>query len=271
MIKKVIIFFIFFTYLSANNNIYINNMINNNGQIGENIDVYIVNNDLFDITIKYSAKTKNLLASDTFPIIKSIKSKDTIKITTFYILNSKYSLNSSYSWSIGNYSSKHNDNYLYKLPYLNGTKHMVSQGFNGYFSHKGNSLYAVDFAMKIGTKIYASRDGIVVKTKSDGYTHGDRSYIKEANFITIKHKDGTYGKYVHLKQNGVKVKVSQKVKRGQFIGLSGNTGYTNGPHLHFIVFKGKSYNSRQSIKIKFISKNGIIKEPIRGKSYTAVK
>jgi len=266
MLYKLALFFILIIYLEASNNVIIKHK-KNNGQI----DVYIINNNLFDITIKYDVKIKNLLIADTLPIIKSIKAKSKYKITTLYMQKNRYSYKYNYSWVIGNKNSIHNNNYLYVLPYKIGTKHKITQGFNGYFSHKGNSLYAVDFAMKIGTKIYAARDGVVVKIKSDGYRHGDKKYINEANFIIIKHKDGTYGKYAHLKQNGVKVKVSQKVKRGQFIGFSGNTGYTNGPHLHFIVFKGKSYNSRQSIKIKFISKNGIILNPIRGKFYTAVK
>jgi len=263
---KLILFFIFMIYLEASNNIIVQNK-KNNGQI----DVYITNNNLFDITIKYDVKIKNLLITDSFPIIKSIKAKSKSKITTLYMQKNRFFYKYTYAWVIGNKNSIHNDKYLYALPYKIGTKHKVTQGFNGYFSHKGNSLYAVDFAMSIGTKIYAAREGIVVKIKNDGYKHGDKSYINEANFIIIKHNDGTYGKYAHLRKNGVKVKISQKIKRGQFLGFSGNTGYTNGPHLHFIVFKGKSYNSRQSIKIKFISKNGIIKEPIRGKFYIAVK
>jgi murein DD-endopeptidase MepM/ murein hydrolase activator NlpD len=126
--------------------------------------------------------------------------------------------------------------------------------------------------MKIGTKIYASRGGVVTHLKKDGkYGGANKKYLDEANYITLRHSDGTYGKYTHLRHNGVLVSVGDKVKRGQHIGYSGNTGYSSGPHLHFIVFKGDKHNNRQSIPIKFISQNGIVTNPIKGRAYMAVK
>jgi murein DD-endopeptidase MepM/ murein hydrolase activator NlpD len=265
--KYIVLILLNIIILQANTNkVYIKNEKN-----GLQINTYIINKNLFDITLLYKAKTKNLVSSNTLPIQKVIKAKTKKLITTFYIKQKKFSLRSSYTYTIGSKYSIHNDKYLYRLPYKLGTSKLVTQSFNGKFSHFGNSQYAVDFAMKIGTKIYASRDGIVIMTKNNGSKSGSKKYIKEANFITIKHKDGTYAKYAHLKKGGVRVKVGQKVKRGQFIGFSGNTGYTKGPHLHFVVFKGKSYNSRQSIPIKFISASGIVYKPIRFKKYKAVK
>jgi len=268
MNNKVILILLFAViYLHANNKkIFIKNI-----KEGSHIKTYIVNNNLYDITIQYKAKLKNLITTDTMPIEKTVKSKTKKRITDFYLSDSKYSLQSSFSFTIGSKYAIHNDKYLYRLPFKLNTYQMVTQGFNGKFSHKGNSKYAIDFGMKIGTKIYASRSGIVVNIKNDGYKNGNRKYISHANFITIRHNDDTYAKYVHLKKGGIKVKIGQKIKRGQFIGLSGNTGFTNGPHLHLIVFKGKSYNSRQSLVIKFISASGVINKPIRGKKYKAVK
>ena len=266
---KKYLFLILFLVISLNatmNNVHIINKKNKT-----KIDVYIKNDMLYDITLLYNAKTKNLLSSTNLPIKKIIKSKTTKHITAFYIKAKKYSLQSTYKYALGSKYSIHDDSYLYRLPYKIGTSKIVTQSFNGKFSHKGNSKYAVDFKMKIGTKIYASREGIVVNTKNDGSKHGSKKYIREANFITIKHKDGTYAKYAHLKKGGVAVKVGQKIRRGQFIGYSGNTGYTKGPHLHFLVFKGKGYNSRESLRIKFISANGIVYKPIRFKKYKAVK
>src|SRR6185295_3881569 len=52
-----------------------------------------------------------------------------------------------------------------------------------------------------------------------------------------KSTDGTLGHYVHLKKAGCQVHIGDKVTVGQWIGLSGNTGYSTGPHLHFAVFK----------------------------------
>ena len=266
---KKYLFLILFLVISLNATV--NNVHIINKKSKTKIDVYIKNDKLYDITLLYNAKTKNLSSSTTLPIEKIIKSKSTKHIATFYKKGKKYFLQSTYKYALGSKYSIHDDSYLYRLPYSLGTSKLVTQSFNGKFSHKGNSKYAVDFKMKIGTKIHASRDGIVVNIKNNGSKHGSKKYIREANYITIKHKDGTYAKYAHLKKGGVAVKVGQKIRRGQFIGYSGNTGYTKGPHLHFLVFKGKSYNSRQSLPIKFISASGIIYKPIRFKKYKAVK
>jgi len=264
--KLILFILIMIISLEAKNNV---SLINKRTKT--KIDVYIKNDKLYDITLLYNAKIKNLRSSTTLPIEKIIKSKTTKHMATFYITGKKYFLQSSYKYALGSKYSIHDDSYLYRLPYKLGTSKLVTQSFNGKFSHKGNSKYAVDFKMKIGTKIYAARDGIVVNTKNNGSKHGTKKYIKEANYITIKHKDGTYAKYAHLKKGGVRVKVAQKVKRGQFIGFSGNTGYTKGPHLHFLVYKGKTYNTRESIPIKFISASGVVYKPIRFKKYKAVK
>lgn len=266
MLNKLILFLLFASLLYANKGVFIKSLNKEN-----QVDVYIINNNLYDITLKYDCNYSNLISSQLFPSIKVVKANSKKKILSFYKSSNKYSLKSSIKYVIGDKNSIHNDEYIYALPYKVGTKQQVTQGFNGYFTHKGNSLYAIDFALKVGTRIYASRGGIVVDIKNGGYKNGGKEYMGDANYIIIKHNDNTYSKYVHLQKGGAKVKIGQKIKRSQFIGFSGNTGYTNGPHLHFVVFKAKSYNKRESIKIKFISKNGIIEEPIRGKYYTSIK
>lgn len=237
-----------------------------------NVYVYVVNNNLFDITFQYDAKYKNLISLETLPIKGRVKSNKKKLIAKFMHLSGKYSLSSKISWVVGSKISFHNDNYFYRLPYELGTKKVITQGFNGIFSHKGNSKYAVDFGMKIGTKVFASRGGVVTHLKKDGQNVGvSKKYLNDANYITIRHGDGTYGKYTHLKYQGVLVSVGQKIKRGDFIGYSGNTGYSSGPHLHFIVFKGDTHDNRQSIPIRFISKNGIVTNPKKGQSFIAVE
>jgi murein DD-endopeptidase MepM/ murein hydrolase activator NlpD len=61
------------------------------------------------------------------------------------------------------------------------------------------------------------------------------TYSGRANFVRILHDDGSMALYAHLKTGGVLVRVGQQVQAGQQIGLSGNTGFTTGPHLHFAV------------------------------------
>ena len=70
------------------------------------------------------------------------------------------------------------------------------------------------------------------------------------NEIEIKHSDGTYAAYSHLKYKGTFVKKGEKVKKGQLIGLSGNTGWSSKPHLDFCVFK-KNIKGYKIKTIKF--------------------
>lgn len=83
--------------------------------------------------------------------------------------------------------------------------------------HKG-----VDFAMPVGTPVLAVGDGEVIVSKYSGAA---------GNFIAIRHGRQYTTRYMHLRQ--LLVKPGQKVKRGDRIALSGNTGRSTGPHLHF--------------------------------------
>jgi len=67
-------------------------------------------------------------------------------------------------------------------------------------------------------------------------------YGGRANYVRILHDDGTMGLYAHLRPEGVLVRVGQRVRQGQQIGLSGNTGFTSGPHLHFAVQVNRGMN-----------------------------
>ena len=125
----------------------------------------------------------------------------------------------------------------YQLP-LRQDKLRIDQGYGGSFSHSDpQNRYAVDFAADIGTPILAARGGVVMQVESDFDKAGLNleKYGGRANFVRILHDDGTMGLYAHLKPEGVLVRVGQRVHAGQQIGLSGNTGFTTGPHLHFAV------------------------------------
>jgi murein DD-endopeptidase MepM/ murein hydrolase activator NlpD len=124
--------------------------------------------------------------------------------------------------------------YVYWLPYVKGKSYLVIQAANSQMSHK-NEL-AIDFKMKPGTKICAARPGVVVEMKEDSDIGGlDEKFMEHGNHIIIRHSDGTMAKYWHLQKNGAYVEVGEDVVKGQIIGLSGNTGYSAFPHLHFKV------------------------------------
>ena len=79
-----------------------------------------------------------------------------------------------------------------------------------------------DFSVPVGTPILATGDGIIVKAAS----HRDAG-----RYVIIRH-DGKYSTtYMHMSK--LLVKPGQKIKQGQKIGLSGNTGRSTGPHLHY--------------------------------------
>ncbi len=90
----------------------------------------------------------------------------------------------------------------------------------------------VDISCPVNTKIYASRDG---KVTFSGYMEG------YGNLVILSHEYGYQSYYGHLKTN--MVKAGDNVARGKLIALSGNTGRTTGPHLHFEVRRqGKPVN-----------------------------
>ena len=124
---------------------------------------------------------------------------------------------------------------------------------------KEDFTYSLDFLLPVGTEIIASREGKVVKVKDSGKKNyagknaikGNEFYKKEMNEIIIKHPDNTFVSYSHIKYKGSFVKLGNKVKQGQIIGFSGNTGWSSAPHLDFTVFRKKVGKWKiKSIKVK---------------------
>lgn len=122
--------------------------------------------------------------------------------------------------------------YRYPLPWRGGP-FRLSQGAEGQYSHFGpKNRYAMDIAMPVGTPIIAARAGVVVKVEN---SQSGRGTDPSGNFVRVLHNDGTMGVYLHLKQGSVSVREGQRVTVGSPLALSGNTGNSSGPHLHFVV------------------------------------
>jgi murein DD-endopeptidase MepM/ murein hydrolase activator NlpD len=150
---------------------------------------------------------------------------------------------------------KDDTSYVYALPYEAGTKHRIIQGYFGPFSHKERA--ALDFKMKRGTKILAAREGVVVRVKEDGDRGGwNKKYRPYGNNIVIQHPDGSRSGYWHLQFNGALVSVGDTVQKGQVIALSGKTGYTATPHLHFLVWRS-SGGQWQQVATRFQTSKGV--------------
>lgn len=162
------------------------------------------------------------------------------------------------------------ENVLYRLPFEEGRSYRVAQGYNGTRTHKGRDRYAVDFAMRKGTPVCAARAGVVVDLRESSKIGGsDEKFRPKSNYVCIAHADGTIAEYHHLHYEGVLVEVGQRVEAGQRIAISGNTGYSTGPHLHFGVYSAVNGRTRQSHPVIFVTRKGIVSEPIEGQTYTA--
>jgi len=125
----------------------------------------------------------------------------------------------------------------YALPYRKGALIKAVSDPRAHFAH---FQHAIDFVLPEGTEILAAEAGTVVKVKVDSHEGGANpkyNDIKYLNFLILKHANGEYSQYSHLKYEGVLVKVGDKVQKGQPIAISGNTGFSTAPHLHFQVFK----------------------------------
>lgn len=225
----------------------------------------ISNDFASEITVEVHVSDKNSIDSDVIfdhPLEISGKTTD---FNLGYInvidgqsitITRKFDIGRIYTGSLNFYYSTNPNELL--VPFVGAYK--VTQGWQGGFTHRGpKNRYAIDVSMPEGTPIIAVKDGKVIDMKMNSNKGGNSpSYRPFANFIKIQHDDGTMSIYVHLKGFSEQVSIGDKVKRGQKIALSGNTGYTTGPHLHFALQTNTGQGVR-SIKFKL---NGI--EPIAG-------
>jgi hypothetical protein len=104
--------------------------------------------------------------------------------------------------------------------YPSATK-SISDNFAAHIK-RGSGLPGVDFLCRIGDKTWATEDGVV--------TRAERSSVSGLN-VRIHHADGRNTYHLHLSR--IDVALGQRVSKGQVIGLTGNTGRSTGPHLHF--------------------------------------
>ncbi|MDN5781396.1 MAG: M23 family metallopeptidase [Luteimonas sp.] len=133
----------------------------------------------------------------------------------------------------------------------------VEQAWGGSYSHAdAENRHAVDFAAPPGTVVFAARDGVVMQVEMSAATatghHGD------ANLIRILHDDGTMAVYAHLAPDGALVRPGQRVRRGRPIGVSGNSGASTGPHLHFAIQANRGMHL-ESIPFRMFSDRGILR------------
>jgi len=163
--------------------------------------------------------------------------------------------------------------YAYRLPYPSGLTFSVLQGFHGTFSHRGSNEFAVDFDCPVATPVLAARDGTVIAYNAAAQGAGTTPEFldyKRTNFVLVLHDDGTIGEYMHLSPSGIEVKPGQRVARGSRLALSGNTGFSSTPHLHFqVMTAGEDGASVQSFPFRLAAKPKRVEEPVQGRRYSA--
>lgn len=149
-----------------------------------------------------------------------------------------YSFRTQSSWILGDFNARQSPDAVYRLPYRDGMTFRIGQAPGGPITTHTTpeSQNAVDIPMPEGAPIVAARDGVVIYTEAN-QSYGGQSpdMMAKANEVRIQHVDGTIATYAHLAHGGVYVYPGQRVTAGMQIGLAGSTGYSSGPHLHFVV------------------------------------
>ena len=152
---------------------------------------------------------------------------------------------------------KQDSSYIYSLPFENNKKVFLIQAYDSKMSHRGE--YALDFKVKKGTKICAARDGVVIGARKDSNKGGLKpKNLSDGNYVSIRHADGSVAHYWHLLKNGALVNIGDTITKGQLIGLSGNTGYSAFPHLHFEVVGNDGTGNYRQLATRFNTNKGII-------------
>ncbi len=180
-----------------------------------------------NIIISYIKNEKKYFKSLKFNLVEGQYKSETIQVAPSKIKPNKKNIERTkreYKEAIDIYKSYSPKQYWdkdfitpmkSKITSVFGTKRVYNNTLKSY--HSGT-----DFKAAIGTKIHAVNSGIV-RLASDRYYAG--------NSVILDHGQGIYTCYFHLSK--IHVKVGQKVKQNEVLGLSGATGRVTGPHLHF--------------------------------------
>lgn len=230
-------------------------------QVGSSIYIYANSDEVIpttaDLRLDLTGMKSDLPGNSGLVIIPPNAKKFVVAEAKASVKRGKIGFSMKSATYPGDLTTKPDRSHVYNLPFKKEGKYKVFQGYDGRFSHQGEN--ALDFGLDIGEEVYAARAGVVYEVV-ERHTKGcERSSCMEySNLIKIYHDDGTTAEYVHLKYEGGVVEVGDRVEASQLIGYSGNTGWTSGPHLHFMVFHVTHEGKRKSIKTKFKTKEGAV-------------
>lgn len=238
---------------------------------GHGYRLLLTTRNCLDLTVTVEVPSENTLPSRPVPFTVGLRGQQQVELASFEARNAaeKWNFSYRYHWLYGCQGGIP-DGTVYALPFAPTNHYKLLQGPLGTFSHQAGSGddYAYDWAMPEGSVVLAARDGVVIGLRSDSTAHGVGDRFKNsANYIILRHADGTYGEYLHLQPNAALVKLGESVRAGQPIGRSGNTGYTSRPHLHFGVFRIRDDQTRESLAVKVRTGSGVQNTLEEGRVY----
>lgn len=224
-----------------------------------------------EATISLSLTLENATTSCPVPLVVDAAGRSRVELVTVSPAEKKrrWSYQYQYAWKPGRRGEVKASTHAYALPYQGGARLVIQADF-GKFSHQPGSAdeHAIDWDMPVGTPVLAARAGTVVALRSDADAGGeDLRYKNCYNYIILRHDDGTFAEYCHLRKDGVLVKLGQMVKEKECIGLSGNTGFSSRPHLHFSVFQTIDGKTRRTFPIQFKTSGGKVETLVEAKEY----
>lgn len=236
---------------------------------GDVVRLFVESTNCLDITITLTGELKNMRPSAPLPVTVETRGRPRVPLIELRPgrPGQAWSYRYRYHWQYGSRGGVP-DHTAYVLPFA--ARHRLSQGYRGTFSHQAGSPNenAHDWDMPEGTTVQSAREGTVVGIRQDSTTGGPRATFKScANYVVIRHADGTYAEYLHLKPQGVQVRLGDEVKAGQPIALSGNTGWSTHPHLHFAVFRAIDGQSRETLPVRFRLKDGSVQTLEKGQTH----
>ncbi len=236
--------------------------------------IFADNNEYSPMSAQFQFTLDNMKSSiknEENIVIPSNTKKNLVATITAVNPKKSFAFKYTVSYNFGDVTQENYDtDFVYNLPFKKGKSYRVDQGYGGAFSHQNQ--FALDFNLKEGDEIFAAREGTVTEIVENFNQHcSSAECAKMNNKIIIMHSDGTFAEYAHLQQYGVEVNLGDQIKKGQFIGYSGNTGFSKGPHLHFSVFLNRMDGNRKYIPTKFKTQNSLAEQLEEKKTYTRIE
>lgn len=215
-----------------------------------------------EVELKFSS-VSNARAEPSLPLRRVLKPYEEVELTRIAPADrrSQGSFELAFNAVPGSSSTQLVD-VDYRLP-VDTQDWRIDQGWNGAFSHSSAaSRHAIDLRVDEGTPVLAARDGLVIQREHgfEGAGLDFEKYAQRANHIRVLHDDGSMAVYAHLQPDSVIVAVGRRVRAGQPIARSGNTGFSSGPHLHFAV-QINAGMQLESIPFRMVGPGGPVQIP----------